>query len=301
MLRGMRPDDVPSDVLRDVARACGAEVVPVSRLAGGVNGGAVRVRVPGRADAVLKVTPRTGRCEPEAAARARRVVDHMRRLGYPTPAWLGIGATEAHVWQLTDLVDGVPAKPLTASVVEQLMTIVDLQAGQGREPHDHAAYAWRVVTGREPVMAEAAAFSPVAAALVERLRRAGAGLLRPAGAPDMVHADLSPGNVLVRDGVVVAVVDIGNAGRGTRATDLVTLLWHTFEDPLIDVRGRLWTKVLDLVGPGWTAALVTNQVLLQLQWRVRLALRSATPEDDDAVTAVLDRGHRALDELASLG
>jgi aminoglycoside phosphotransferase (APT) family kinase protein len=48
----------------------------------------------------------------------------------------------------------------------------------------------------------------------------------------MVHADLKPDNVLVRDGAVVAVVDIGNAGSGTRATDLTTLQWYTFEDPL---------------------------------------------------------------------
>ncbi len=32
----------------------------------------------------------------------------------------------------------------------------------------------------------------------------------------MVHADFKPDNVLVRDGNVVAVVDIGNAGSGTR-------------------------------------------------------------------------------------
>ncbi|MFN8516980.1 MAG: hypothetical protein U0841_31290 [Chloroflexia bacterium] len=36
----------------------------------------------------------------------------------------------------------------------------------------------------------------------------------------MVHADLAtPGNILVRDGAVV-VVDLGNAGSGTQATDL---------------------------------------------------------------------------------
>ena len=64
----------------------------------------------------------------------------------------------------------------------------------------------------------------------------------------MVHTDLNPSNVLVRDGAVVAVVDIGNAGSGTRATDLTTLQWHTFQDPLDGVRRRLWTRILDLVG-----------------------------------------------------
>ena len=48
----------------------------------------------------------------------------------------------------------------------------------------------------------------------------------------MVHADLNPSNVLVRDGAVVAVVDIENAGSGTRATDLTTLQWHTFHASL---------------------------------------------------------------------
>lgn len=63
----------------------------------------------------------------------------------------------------------------------------------------------------------------------------------------MVHADLNPSNVLVRDGAVAAVVDIGNAGSGTRATDLTTLLWHTVSAPLDGVRSRLWTRILAVV------------------------------------------------------
>ena len=68
----------------------------------------------------------------------------------------------------------------------------------------------------------------------------------------MVHADLStPSNVL-------AVVDIGNAGSVTRATDLTTLVWYTFQDPLLDgVRRRLWTRILDLVG--WEGAAACSQ------------------------------------------
>ena len=86
----------------------------------------------------------------------------------------------------------------------------------------------------------------------------------------MVHADLNPSNVLVRDGAVVAVVDIGNAGSGTRATDLTTLQWHTFQDPLDGVRRRLWTRILDLVGWEGAAVLAATQILLQLEWPIRL-------------------------------
>ena len=111
----------------------------------------------------------------------------------------------------------------------------------------------------------------------------------------MVHADLStPSDVLVRDGAVVAVVDIGNAGSGTRATDLTTLVWYTFQDPLLHgVRGQLWTKTLDLAGWQGAAVLAATQILLQLA----LATHQGR---NDLVPGVVQRGDRALDELNAL-
>ena len=109
----------------------------------------------------------------------------------------------------------------------------------------------------------------------------------------MVHADLNPSNVLVRDGAVVAVVDIGNAGSGTRATDLTTLQWHTFTDPLDGARRRLWTRILAVADWEGAAVLAATQILLQLEWPIRLGRH-------DAVPGVVKRGHRALDELNAL-
>ena len=108
----------------------------------------------------------------------------------------------------------------------------------------------------------------------------------------MVHADLStPSNVLVRDGAVVAVVDIGNAGSGTRATDLTALAWYSLQDPLLDgVRRRLWTRILDLVGWEGAAVLASTQILLTLEVFIRSGRH-------DVVPVVVGRGHRALDEL----
>lgn len=217
----------------------------------------------------------------------------MRARGYPTPGWLGVGATATQVWHLTDFVDAAPASELTPSLVVQLMAIVELQAGQGSEPPDHSAYAWRVVTGQEPVVARLSGYSSAVSALVERSLRLSAHASRPTAAPDMVHADLNPSNVLVRDGSVVALVDIGNTGSGTRATDLTTLLWHTFEDPLEAVRRRLWTRILGVAGWEGAALLAATQVLLQLEWPIRLALHDLVPE-------VIHRGHRVLEELDAL-
>jgi aminoglycoside phosphotransferase (APT) family kinase protein len=211
-----------------------------------------------------------------------------------------------------DFVDAAPATELTPSLVEQLMEIIELQAGQASEPYDHWSYAWRVATGQGSAVAgldfdetpeqsllrqsiaRLSGYSSEVSALVERLRLACADVPPPREAPDMVHADLNPSNVLVRDGAVVAVVDIGNAGSGTRATDLINLVWLTFQDPLDGARRRLWTRILVVVGWEGAAVLAATQILHMLEVPIRLGRH-------DVVAGVVKRGHRALDELNALG
>jgi aminoglycoside phosphotransferase len=313
MNQGTHPEELPAEVLDDVASVVGAEVTVLGRLSGGVNGGAWRVQLAGRANAVLKAVPRAHANHLDETLRAQRVVEHMRGRGYPTPAWLGVGATATRVWHLMDFVDAAPAPELTASLVEQLMEIVELQAGQASEPYDHWSYAWRVATGQESAVAgldlnetpeqsllrqsvaRLSGHSSVVSALVERLRLVCADVPPPAEAPDMVHADLAtPGNVLVRDEAVVAVVDLGNAGSGTRAIDLTTLAWYAFRDPLLDgVRRRLWTRVVDLVGWEGASVLAAAHILLMLEVPIRHGRHGDVP-------GVVKRGHRTLDELNGL-
>ena len=108
----------------------------------------------------------------------------------------------------------------------------------------------------------------------------------------MVHADLAtPGNVLVRDGAVVAVVDIGNAGSGTRATDLTTLVWYTFRR---SAAGRCPTAAVDdgsstLVGWEGAAVLAAAQILHMLELPIRHGRH-------DLIPRVVKRGHRTLDD-----
>ncbi|MGC4106504.1 MAG: phosphotransferase [Thermomicrobiales bacterium] len=103
----------------------------------------------------------------------------------------------------------------------------------------------------------------------------------------------NPRNILVRDGEVVAIVDIGNAGSGTRATDLATLQWYTFEDPLDGARRRLWTRMIDLVGWEGAAVPTATQILTQLEFPIRQGRH-------DVIPGIVERGHRALDELDAL-
>jgi Phosphotransferase enzyme family len=193
------------------------------------------------------------------------------------------------------------------------MEIVELQAGQASEPYDHWSYAWRVATGKESTaagpdlnetpwqaflrqsIAGLSEYSSEVSALVGRLRLVCADVPPPRDSPDMVHADLStPSNVLVRDGAVVAVVDIGNAGSGTRATDLTSLVWYTSQDPQLDsVRRRLWNRTLDLVGWEGAAVLAAAHILHMLEVPIRHGRHGEVPE-------VVKRGHRAFDELNAL-
>jgi hypothetical protein len=311
MNQGTHPEEMPAEVLADVASVAGAQVTVLGRLPGGVNGDVMRVQLAGRAHAVLKAVPRAHPSQLDETLRAQRVAGHMRRRGYPTPAWLAVGATATHVWHLMDFVDAAPVPEPTPSIVGQLMEIIELQAGRASEPYDHWLYAWRIATGQESAVAgldcsetpeqsrlrqsvaRLPGYSSVVSALAERVRLVCAGVPPPRQAPDMVHADLIPGNVLVRDGAVVAIVDIGNAGSGTRATDLITLQWHTFTDPLDGARRELWTRILAAAGWEGAAVLAATQILLQLELAIRLGRHNA-------VAGVVKRGHRALDELNAL-
>ena len=290
MNQGTDPEELPAEVLDDVARR-GRGRGHASRSPARRRQRGCRARPVGRTgpSAVLKAVPRAHPDHLDETLRAQRVVEHMRRRGYPTPAWLAVGATATHVWQLMDFVDAAPAPELTPSLVEQLMAIIELQAGQASEPYDHWSYAWRVATGQDSAVAgrvstrrRSSRFSaspwPGSRGTPPRCRpwSSACGSCVPtsrhhATAPDMVHADLAtPGNILVRDGAVVAVVDIGNAGSGTRAIDLTTLVWYTFQDPLLDdVRGRLWTRILDLVGGEGAAVLTAAHILHMLEIPVR--------------------------------
>jgi aminoglycoside phosphotransferase (APT) family kinase protein len=300
MNQDTHPEELPDDVLDDVSKVVGAKVTLLGRLPGGFDVGAMRVQVAGRATAVLKAWARAGSNQMDEALRTQRVVEHMRGRGYPTPACLGVGATDRYVWHLMEFVDAAPAPELTPSIVEQLMEIAELQAGQATEPHDHWSYSYRLATGQDygqdlaPSLSRAVAglagYSSEVSALVERQRLMCADVAPPREAPDMVHADFKPDNVLVRDGAVVAVVDIGNAGSGTRATDLATLQWHTFEDSLDGARRLLWTRILDLVGWEGAAVVVATQILTQIEFPIRQGRH-------DDVPGVVKRGHRALDEL----
>jgi hypothetical protein len=71
-------------------------------------------------------------------------------------------------------------------------------------------------------------------------------------------------------------------------------VWYSFKDPQLDVvRRRLWARILELVGWEQAAVLAATHILHMLEYRIREGRHDEVPE-------VVERGHRALDELHAL-
>lgn len=82
-----------------------------------------------------------------------------------------------------------------------------------------------------------------------------------AGPPVWLHGDLSAGNVLVRDGRLVAVIDFGSLGVGEPAVDLLPA-WQVLPDPArpafraaVQVDDATWAR-----GRGWALSVALIQL-----------------------------------------
>ncbi|WP_329406600.1 aminoglycoside phosphotransferase family protein [Streptomyces sp. NBC_00704] len=92
-----------------------------------------------------------------------------------------------------------------------------------------------------------------------------------AGPPVWAHGDLSPGNVLVRDGRLSAVIDFGVAGVGDPAVDLI-VAWNLLPAPArgafraaVGADDAEWAR-----GRGW--ALSISLIQLPYYWETNPAL-----------------------------
>lgn len=129
-------------------------------------------------------------CNEDAPA----VVAYLREQGYPTPEWLdwGVLDTGSRYW-IQEFVEAAPLKDLNLDNVDYFIDIVERQ--RGLTPPTSAAWT-AYVHQKVP----------------------GSKLLSPT---DVVHGDLSVGNVLVDFRGRVTVVDIEAAARGCAAYDLM--------------------------------------------------------------------------------
>lgn len=281
----------------DVNRAYGAQLALRSRFSGGLQGGAYLLEDPDGRVAVLKWFPDPRRL-PELQ-RVAQAVEAVRSVGYPTPAWLVVGATDEGVYQLTKYTPGEPATPLTLHNATQLVGVLEQQAGLNPLPErDWSEYVTATVLD-----------SPAYGSrqTLERLGQPGLmlidhyhwllGLLGPTSLPttDLVHGDFNSCNVLIHNRRISGVIDIEALGSGSRVIDYAWLLREAWMEGAGQpdqwaTLAMIRTAAEAVAGPSALALCVAATAF-------DIAVWTSNTEPAD-LSRVLDRLHQLADYLA---
>lgn len=191
------------------------------RLPGGYQQGAFLLVDGEGAETVLKPTlhPMT----PARVDEIAHMINSARAQGWPTPRWLASGCVNGRGWWLTEFATGEAPETVTAAFAEAVRPVIDRQAGlRPVTAQNWSTSTKRVVFSDEfSYLSSVAAFSPAGASLAGRIR-ALTEVHRSVPLPDddFVHGNLDPGNVILRDGAVIAIIDVEAVGKGTRAVDV---------------------------------------------------------------------------------
>lgn len=218
-----------------------------------------------------------------------------REVTLPVPVPVGLGRPSedfARPWSVYRWIDGTPAGDahgldlvaLAADLARFLTALaaVDTRdappAGphsfwRGAHPRVYEADVQRCLTQLEGRIDCAAARAVWRDALATEIT----------ASPVWFHGDIAPGNLLVRDGRLCAVIDFGTSGVGDPACDLA-IAWTVLDEPARDVfRDRMpWDEATWVRGRAWAL------------WKTMLTLAEASgshkpAEEARKSEAVIDR------------
>jgi aminoglycoside phosphotransferase (APT) family kinase protein len=246
----------------DLERFLGEPVRSVRVIPEGHSGFTYWVDLDGRR-AVMRLPPPGARIAgPADIPRQGRLMDALHRRGLPVPAVLRMTdepVVDGRPFYLLEAVDGeriekvvgtVPNEAIAGSAVEvlkQLQRVPLTESGIGDESPaslDYEIGRWTWLMDRAPE--ELTGEAPAVAELLRSSRP-------PERAPVLVHADFHYGNMLFRDGRVVALLDWEIAQVGQPLLDLACLM----------VVAQASSSGLERV-PGGGAVAVPDDVLLGL-------------------------------------
>jgi aminoglycoside phosphotransferase (APT) family kinase protein len=220
--------------------------------------------------------------------------------GYPVPRILWHGEIDAG-WQVTvqNRLPGRPLATLGGSMLEQVLRLVDLQAGAEASPDDEPDFIGYVANvlfdDWDEVWNDAPRACPAAGPLCERLRRwlePVWGLRLPPA--DYAHNDLNASNILSDGARITGVVDWDEFALGSRALDLVVLALDCERYGDQAAADRVLARAAQLAGGDGLRCLISYRAIAGLaclthEWRsygTSLAGSSCAE-----VTAILDRLH----------
>jgi aminoglycoside phosphotransferase (APT) family kinase protein len=267
---------------RAATEAVGSEIRIVGPTARGESRSTLDAVV-GDVEVVLKVLA-SGPGVVENQQRLVRLIRRLRARGYPAPEYLGVGTAGRVVVTAQrrvagDTLEAGPGRPVDAGVLAStlpaILAAVELQADAGDLPQPPWP-GWLLDTltsgGDGYCLHSTMRGRPDTSMILDRVIRIGSDHSRDdARTTDIVHFDLSPANVLHRDGQLTGIIDwnvpFDGAGQGDRGFDVATLLFYTYDNEA--TRGPLWDRAIAISGPRWTAVYLAHLVLRQVEWTVR--------------------------------
>ena len=280
-----------ADVVGRLCEATGDTYRLLGRCASGQSGGAFLIVGPDDQQAILKYTVGV---PIEWHLRGERRVDGLRSAGVPI-ADQTIHQLDAMTVIVQRQLPGAP-RPITRPMAEALVRFSELLAGKADEPPE----AWRALM-QSSLLEGLDGYcehdslrhaSPRTAALLERITAIGHGAdfdMLPA--PDLVHYDLHPGNVLTEDGSHVSgIVDWDAVQTGDRLLDLVMLAFTASRESSDGVVQYLWDEAVAASTPPRLAVYAAHTALRLVDWVIR-------HEGMEAAAWAIDAGEHALERV----
>jgi aminoglycoside phosphotransferase (APT) family kinase protein len=251
----------PEEVVEDANALTGRAWRVVAPMAGGYQNGAHLIE-DDDGQYILKWSPRVDWAE--RVAKTASYVAIARAAGYPTPAWLAHGVTRGGLpFHVQELVEGDSADLGDANLVDEIFRITALQRELCfEEATDWTWYVTDVAFNNHgghqtDLLAAGEATADAVRCAVDLAGEPGAPLVRH----EMVHGDFSIDNMVVRDGRVVALVDIEAVGTGCASFDLLAPARQDYIWGERRVAGRLMEEAIRRDGPAYFGIAVAAHVI----------------------------------------
>ena len=228
--------------------------------ASGTDNAMWRIELAGERDVVVRLPRRPG-----AAAGVEQEVAVLRRveeagIGVPTPSVRHFAtASDAfpHPWSILEWIEGTDAWSARsepgnlagdlATAVSNIGAMTDVPA-RGRPPGSRGGPLEPLVDQLHRWLQEPGAAERIDVDAVTRLMDQARELVDEVVPQSFVHGDLIPGNLLVTDGRLSAVIDWGGAGWGDPAQDLAPA-WAVLDEgdraafkEMVDVDEATWVR-----------------------------------------------------------
>jgi aminoglycoside phosphotransferase len=283
----------PDSALKYINAALHAGYTVSSQFSGSADQGAFRVSSPDGKTAVLKLS-RNPQWRSQIE-RAKAATDHLGALGYPVPTYLHIGSMDEGTYWLETELPGLPVDHPTSGQISELLRLIELQKGQTISAVQGQDWGWYVTSvvfrGESGLVRVLMQFSSETSALAAQIEGLALGLdNKVLPNTDLVHGDLTIGQVLSRGDIISGVLDWDQVGYGDRTLDLVGLWYSLIDRP--DSRDLVMKRLLEDSDRDTIKIYGAYKMLANISWQINKV--------GGDVTAVSAQAQTAIDLLSKL-